>query len=631
MKKYIIIIIGISGVLFLTTSCKKYLDILPDDVATLDNAFATRSEAKKFLFTCYSYMPKNGNINDDPAMQGGDEIWRIAYRRNGYTDMARGLQSKVSPIGDKWGTLYKALRDCHIFLANIDKVPDMDEIEKKQWIAEVNFLIAYYHFYLVKMYGPIPLIKKNLPIDASPDEVQVSRDPVDSCFKYIVQVIDKAIPDLPLVSYDPVQENGRITQVIAYAFKAKVLVYAASPLFNGNTDEAGLKNPDGTQLFNQTFSKAKWDSAAVACEKAIEVCESAGLKLYDYRDQNGSSYNQYHLSDTILTQLSIRNSMCEKWNSGIIWANTQSFSGVQAIALPMMDVTHPENHLPRGELSPPLKIAEMFYTEHGVPIDEDKTWDYGGRDNLRTADSTYALYIRRGYTTASLNFDRGPRFYADLGFDGSVWYGQGLYDDSRPSDLFYVQAKFGQIDALQFDRGSITGYFIKKFIHFQNVIEAGASYAIHNYPWPMMQLSGLYLLYAEALNESQGPGPEVYHYLNLIRERAGLPSVQSAWDQYSINPNEYKTQKGLRDIIHRERLIELAFEGQRFWDLRRWKEAAQMLNTPIQGWDGHQKDAKDYYRPVTLFNQTFGTKDYFWPIKDGEITANKNLVQNLGW
>lgn len=631
MKKYIIIIIGISAVLCMATSCKKYLDILPDDVATLDNAFATRSEAKKYLFTCYSYMPRNGDINDDPAMQGGDEIWRIAYRRNGFTDMARGLQNKVSPIGDKWGTLYKGLRDCHIFLANIDKVPDIDEIERRQWIAEVKFLIAYYHFYLVKMYGPVPLIKKNLPIDASPEDVQVSRDPVDSCFKYIVQLIDEAIPDLPLVPYDPVQENGRITQVIAYAFKAKVLVYAASPLFNGNTDEAGLKNPDGTQLFNQTFSKAKWDSAAAACEKAIEICESAGLKLYDYRDQNGSNYNQYHLSDTTLTQLSIRNSMCEKWNSGIIWANTQSFSGVQAIALPMMDVTHPENHLPRGELSPPLKIAEMFYTEHGVPIDEDKTWDYGGRDNLRTADSTDALYIHRGYTTASLNFDRGPRFYADLGFDGSVWYGQGRYDDSRPSDLFYVQAKFGQIDELQFDRGSITGYFIKKFIHFQNVIEAGTSYAIHNYPWPIMQLSGLYLLYAEALNESQGPGPEVYRYLNLIRERAGLPSVQSAWDQYSINPNEYKTQKGLRDIIHRERLIEMAFEGQRFWDLRRWKEAAQTLNAPIQGWDGQQKDAKDYYRPVTLFNQTFGTKDYFWPIVDREITANKNLVQNLGW
>lgn len=631
MKKYITILICIPVVLSVITSCKKYLDIVPDDVATLDNAFATRAEAKKYLFTCYSYMPENGNINDDPAMQGGDEIWRIAYRRNGFTDLAKGLQNKVSPIGDKWGTLYKGLRDCNIFLENIKRVPDIDEIERKQWIAEVKFLKAYYHFYLLKMYGPIPLVKENLPIDASSGQVQVSRAPVDSCFKYIVRLIDEAKPDLPLVSYDPTQEAGRITQVIAYAFKAKVLVYAASPLFNGNTDETGLKNPDGTQLFNPTFSKAKWDSALLACKKAIDICDSAGLKLYEYEDENGPNYKQYHLSDTILTQLSIRNSMCEKWNSGIIWANTQSFSSVQGIALPMMDFGHPENHVPRGELSPPLKIARLFYTRHGVPIDEDKTWDYNGRDNLRTASDSDDLYIHKGYTTASLNFDREPRFYADMGFDGSVWYGQGRYDDSKPSALYYVQAKFGQLDALQFDRESITGYFVKKFINFENVVEAGTSYALHNYPWPIMRLSGLYLLYAEALNESQGPGPEVYHYLNLVRQRAGLPSVQSAWDQYSTNPSEYKTQKGLRDIIHQERLIELAFEGQRFWDLRRWKEAARTLNAPIRGWDGKQKNAQDYYRPVTVFNQTFGTKDYFWPIKDAEITANENLVQNLGW
>lgn len=631
MKKYIAIAILLPVILSMITSCKKYLDILPDDVATLDNAFATRSEAKKYLFTCYSYMPKDGNVDDDPAMQGGDEIWRIVSRGNGMFNIARGLQNVVSPYGDKWTNLYKGLRDCNIFLENINRVPDMDQSEKLQWIAEVKFLIAYYHFYLVRMYGPVPLIKGNLPIDASSDEVQVTRDPVDSCFKYIVQLIDEAIPDLPLVSYDPVQEEGRITQVVAYSMKAEILVYAASPLFNGNTDEAALKDPDGTQLFDQTVSKAKWDSAAAACEKAIEICQSAGLKLYDYRDKNGSNYNQYHLSDTILTQLTIRNAMCEKWNSGIIWANTQSFSGVQGIALPMMDVARPENHVPRGELSPPMKIAEMFYTQHGVPIDEDKTWDYSGRDKLRTADENDALYIERNYTTAALNFDREPRFYADLGFDGSIWYGQGLYDDSNPSGLFYVQAKFGQIDAVQFDRGSVTGYFIKKFIHFENVVEAGTTYAIHNYPWPIMRLSGLYLLYAEALNESQGPGPEVYQYLNLVRQQAGLPSVQSAWDEYSINPGEYKTQKGLRDIIHQERLIELAFEGQRFWDLRRWKEAAQTLNAPIRGWDGQQKNAQDYYRPVTIFNQTFGTKDYFWPIVDKEITANKNLVQNLGW
>lgn len=78
------------------------------------------------------------------------------------------------------------------------------------------------------------------------------------------------------------------------------------------------------------------------------------------------------------------------------------------------------------------------------------------------------------------------------------------------------------------------------------------------------------------------PGPKVYKYINLVRKRAGLKSVQYSWSHYSTNPNKYKTKKGMREIIHRERLIELAFEGQRFWDLRRWKVGEKVLNEPIK-------------------------------------------------
>lgn len=419
MKKYLVPAALILSTLSMCISCN-YLDVVPDNVATLDNAFALRDQAKKFLFTCYSFMPKGGNVGQDPAMESGDEIWRIVANGSTFFNIARGFQNVVNPYGDSyWTSLYQGIRDCNIFLENIDHVPDVEEYERRQWAAEVKFLKAYYHFYLLRMYGPIPLIKKNIPIDAGVDEVQVSRAPVDSCFDYIVQLINEAIPDLPLTPIDPTQEAGRITQVIAASFKAKVLVYAASPLFNGNTDEAALKNPDGTQLFDQTVSKAKWDSAVVACKEAIDICHSAGLALYEF----GSSYQQYHLTDTISTQLSIRNAVCEKWNSEIIWANTQSNASVQGLALPQMDPGQSQNYIPRGELSPPLKIAEMFYTQHGVPINEDKTWNYNGRYDLRTAEDTDRLYIRNGFTTAYLNFDREPRFYADLGFDGGIWQG----------------------------------------------------------------------------------------------------------------------------------------------------------------------------------------------------------------
>ena len=627
MKKNILI--GVFALIIFTvvSSCGKFLDVVPDNVATIKNAFTMRNQAEKYLFTCYSYMPKDGNIGIDPAMLGGDEIWMLQNYGGTFFNMAKGLQNVVSPYGDNWTALYEGLHDCNIFLENISKVHDIDESERLRWISEVKFLKAYYHFYMVRMYGPIPMMKVNLPVDANIDEVKVYRDPVDSCFSYITQLIDEAMINLPLTIDNPMQQLGRISQPIAMSFKAEVLVYAASPLFNGNTDQAGLKDNKGTQLFNQTYSKEKWDSAAVACKRAIDICQSVGMKLYVYPKR----YMQFNLTDTIAIQLSIRNSLCERWNSEIIWANSQSYCGIQGSALPALDPAQPQNFVPRGDYSPPLKIAEMFYSNNGVPINEDITWDYSGRYNLSIAGYSDRLYIRNGYTSASMNFKREPRFYADLGFDGGIWYGQGRYDDKNDLGLFYVQAKYKQPNAVAVDRSTVTGYFMKKVINFENVIGAATAYSTAQYPWPIMRLSGLYLMYAEALNESAGPGPEVYNYINLVRQRAGLKSVESSWTNYSSNPTKYTTQDGLRSIIHQERLIELVFEGQRFWDLRRWKEATTVLNAPIKGWDGNQEVAEAYYRPILLFNQTFGEKEYFWPIRDGNLTTNTNLVQNIGW
>ena len=134
------------------------------------------------------------------------------------------------------------------------------------------------------------------------------------------------------------------------------------------------------------------------------------------------------------------------------------------------------------------------------------------------------------------------------------------------------------------------------------------------------------------MNESlAAPDAEVYQYINLVRARAGLNSVETSWTDFSTNPSKYTTKDGMREIVHQERKIELAFESQRLWDLRRWKEAARELNTPITTWDLGQETAAGYYRPVILFNQTFSAKDYFWPISEANITANRNIVQNLGW
>ncbi|WP_285058487.1 RagB/SusD family nutrient uptake outer membrane protein [Pedobacter ginsengisoli] len=628
MRKYIIIGVFAPFILIILNSCKKFLDVVPDNVATIDNAFTMRTQAMKFLYTCYSFMPRQGQLGDDPAMVGGDELWQIP-ERGAYLDMAKGFQSKVGPLGDRWQPMYQGIRDCNIFLENIGKVPDMQPEEKTRWISEVKFLKAYYHFNLVRMYGPIPLIKTNLPISADVNEVKVFRDPVDSCFNYISTLLEEAAAGLPQTISSPATEAGRITQPIALSLKAKVLVTAASPLFNGNTDQSALKNPDGAQLFNTTYSQEKWNRAAVACKQAIDACSDVGMKLYVYNP----SFQQFDVSDTIKTQLSISGAVTEKWNSEIIWANTQSNTdGLQQLISNWWDPRYLDGVITRGELSPPLKMAELFYSSNGVPINEDKTYDYTGRYNLRVSGDADKLYIHKGYTTVGLHFDREPRFYADLGFDGAVYYGHGRYDDNDHMGLFYLESKFKQRNGKgKYGYNTVTGYNLKKLIHFQNVINSQNDYSVVSYPYPIMRLSDLYLLYAEALNESEGPSEEVNKYVDLVRVRAGLPKVAVSWGNFSTNPVKFQNKDGMRTIIHQERLIELAFESHRLWDLRRWKESATELNKQILGWDLSQTEPISYYRTTVVYNQSFGSKDYFWPIDENYIINNRNLVQNLGW
>src|SRR5690606_27336325 len=132
-------------------------------------------------------------------------------------------------------------------LENIGKVQDIEDVEREQWIAEAKFLKAYYHFYLLRMYGPIPLIKENFSIGEDVEVVKRYREPIDECVNYIVSLLDEAIPDLPLIITDQQNDLGRATSVIASSIKAKILVTAASPLFNGNMDYASMVDNRGKQ------------------------------------------------------------------------------------------------------------------------------------------------------------------------------------------------------------------------------------------------------------------------------------------------------------------------------------------------------------------------------------------------
>lgn len=628
IRKYILIVY----ISLISISCNDFLDVVPDNVATIEYAFRMRATTERYMYTCYSYLPQLGNINTSPVLFGGDELWwvRESWSSNPW-QIARGNQNVNSPYLDYWnGTypLWRGIRECNIFLENIMEVKDVEEFEKRRWSAEVKFLKAYYHFFLLKMYGPIPIVKENIPVSASEEEVRVSRRPVDEVFDYVISLIDEAIEDLPDRVEDENSELGRITLPIALATKAKILVYAASPLFNGNTDYANYSNKDGTQLFNQVYEEEKWKKAVEACRDAIAVCHDLNMELYYFEGTNLVR----NLPGILKTEMNIRNSFTERWNSEIIWAHTNNNARtLQVNAMPKVLPPAAVGSGPsEGHIGVPMRIANFFYSKNGVPIDEDVTWDYNNRFELKKGTHEERYQIKEGYTTAKYNFDREPRFYSTLGFDGGIWFGQGNYD---PENLYWLELKNGQVGGKRgFTNFTVTGIYPKKYIYYTNVQSSTSnSYTSTNYPWPMMRLSDLYLLYAEALNEVNGPSEEVFVFLDLIRSRAGLPGVKYSWNNYSKTPSKYNSKEGLREIIRRERAIELALEGQRFWDVRRWKTALEEYNGVISGWDMDQEKAEDYYVEKVIFDQVFSLKDYFWPIRENDLIVNKNLVQSPGW
>ncbi|WP_186462397.1 RagB/SusD family nutrient uptake outer membrane protein [Pedobacter suwonensis] len=631
----------IMTVLFTVVSCKKYLDITPDNLGTLDYAFRNRNEAENYLYSCYAYLQRMNDVASNPGFTTSSELIYSntldnyqGFNPTGF-NLLRGTQTAANPGLNAWDgsegsySLWRSIRICNIMLENIDKPIDLGAAEKQRWIAETKFLKAYYHYVLFKMYGPIPLIKTNLAINSSTDEVRVKRAPVDETVDYIISLLDEAIPGLPAVISSQATELGRVTSVIALSVKADVLATAASPLFNGNPDYISFKDKDGLSLFPAAYDAQKWKKAADAAKAAITAAETQGVKLYTFQ----SPTTVGKLSDSLKRELDVQNAVTEKWelNSEIIWASNPEFN-YQGFATPRLTAKSAVNNFSNpSTFSAPISTQELFYTVNGVPISEDKTWDYAGRNTIKTGDNASRYYIKQGYETIKGHFARETRFYADMAFDGSIWFGNGRNNQDDPvNPLYYVSARGSGLAAPSDNiRLNITGYWPKKLVSYASVYDDG--FQPSSFRLPLIRLAGLYLLYAEALNEVNGPTAEVFTYIDKVRQRAGLQGVQSAWTNFSKNPNKFNAKDGLRQIIHQERRIELCFEGQSGWDLRRWKELQAVLTAPIQGWSINNAEAINYYRPTTQFIPVFGLKDYLWPIRSYDLVVNPNLVQNPYW
>jgi hypothetical protein len=642
----------------LSFGCGDYLDVVPENAATMEHAFANRNEALNSLYGCFSYLPAMGTVQGNLALLGGDETWYIMNPMSGSSNMwllAQNQQNVVSPIANFWSSrqkgdanggkyLFSGLSDCNIFLEKVGEAYDLAEEEKAIWVAQVKFLKAYLHFYLFRMYGPIPVIRENQPLDAKGQQVNLYRNTVDEVVDYIVELLDECYKDLPDIIEDLGQDLGLPTKVINLALKAEVLTYAASPLFNGNTDYADFKDNRGVQLFPQTYDAGKWKKAAEALKAAIDFAEANNFRLYNFRTASQYAVN---LNEKTILAMQVRGAVTDRWNTELIWGDSNTNVGqLQQLCHPWLQSGNDYGSATFRMFAPTQRIVEQFYTKNGLPIEEDEEWTGVDPLGVRIATADDRWHVHEGYKTINLYFDREPRFYGSICFDGGIFYGNGRMQQDNTTNHSYAWVSYMRAQGIEGagwggsigaggNRYSSTGYLCKKLINSLSSTNTSGGFTNTRYPFPIIRLADLYLMYAEALNEVESsPTAEVYKYIDLVRERTGLEGVVKSWNDHAVaaKKNKPATKEGMRDIIRRERLNELAFEGIRYWDVRRWKIAEEIYNKePVRGLSVRGTTFDEFYTIVPLFEQKFSKKDYLFPIKESTLLSNSNLVQNPGW
>ena len=209
-----------------------------------------------------------------------------------------------------------------------------------------------------------------------------------------------------------------------------------------------------------------------------------------------------------------------------------------------------------------------------------------------------------------------------------TWFGFGITDDQNPELCQCSQRIRSAGRQISVIMRLVIG--LKKLVPYQTAV-SNSNLITQGYSWPFFRLPALWLLYAECLNEVGGPGGEAYSYIDMVRARAGLPGVLQAWASYSNIPGKPATRDGFRQIIHQETRIELAFEGQAGWALRRWKELQNVLANPFQGWNVFGKTTANYYNTQTVYQPVFNLKDYLFPVQTYDLIINPDLVQTPYW
>ncbi|RCH55191.1 RagB/SusD family nutrient uptake outer membrane protein [Mucilaginibacter hurinus] len=499
---------------------------------------------------------------------------------------------------DIYNTCYKQIRAANLLLKRLPIIP-LAEARKNQMKAEARFLRAWYYSLLLKHYGGVPIVGDTLYNYT--DKISGKRNTYDEVLEYIITECDAAAAVLPFEQSG--QTYGRASGGACMALKARVLLYSASPLFNEDSGIAGdsplsIASAEVKPLVGHTSgtSQARWQAAADA---AFAIISTGRYSLNVNNTQPGLGF--YELFP-------------KRINDEYIF---QVMKPTGSANQDLERLFNPPSRAGSGGAFPYQETVDAFGMKNGKPITDPTSGynpnnPYANRDPRLKYSIVYdqRLFPIRGSTGTIPGYSPINTFtgtYTPVDANGNPV----LDDEGKQVVILEDQ------DAVF--RGTRTGYYTNKMVDSANVaaaLQAGTDRLI-----PLMRYAEILLNYAEALNELNADRENAFLAIEAIRQRAGL-------SPYTISRSLSKEE--FREVIHNERRVELAFEGHRFWDVRRWKKGTE-LDKMMHGMEVKRSGKNVTYRVFELRKHNFRTAMYLWPLPQNEVAKSPEMRQNPGY
>lgn len=592
----------------------------------MEEVFSKRITTERYLAHVYSYIPREYEyLGEGCAVPISDEAQFSWYQWVDYLIFKTGSWGPTSTAYNIWKAKYTGINQATIFMDNVDKCLELDAETRKIMKAEARFLRAYFYFELFRQYGPVFIWGDKTP-DSLIKPEEIDRHTVDQNVSFIVEEFDKAIADLPLEIADMNEWAGRITKGAAMAAKSRVLLYAASPLFNGcDLYKGQMKNLYGDYLFPQEADPTKWDKAAAAAKAVIDMPQ---YKLYEVEGETDPFQKAIKSYQGVLF---------DEWNSEIIWGawarnplnasfGSAEFYFISRFLPPTILKSAYGGYCPSLKLVDTYPMAESGrypvtgYDSNGNPIVDEKS---GYKSTGFTANYAHPIDSSFGLIKAHNScVGRDARYYASIFANGFYWINNYI---GNKQVTFYTGGTSPYLGN--------AGDCVKVGFLFRRMVDPQLNTNNGNYGkvfWPFYRLAEIYLNYAEACNEKpQRDEAEALKYINKVRNRAGLNNLEEAY------PEVIGNKILLRELIQKERMVELAFEGHRYYDARRWMIAEKEFsgkNYTLNLLATSYEESWNRTDQVWMGDDNvFESKHYFFPINQVQLSEMRNMTQNYGW